>query len=226
MRKKVKGLLKRKELIKKFIKRKEHRCLLEYAFRKWDKNTMLVLCNDSAISIQRRFRQYYANQKLEKLREISDNYKNLCQALSHLSGRPERFFDKLKRIRRASVLGDLAKDLDNKRLDNIKDAFDKLKSNNKLTLLENIITKTDDREYNKLKYYLDKWRKQANKRQKIEDKIGALFDKREEKETCKLNLILQKWLYKAQLIKYDINKVRIGFFCKKILYNLNKEREL
>jgi hypothetical protein len=34
MKKKVKGLLKRKELIKKFINRKEHRCLLEYAFRK------------------------------------------------------------------------------------------------------------------------------------------------------------------------------------------------
>jgi hypothetical protein len=226
MKKKVKGLLKRKELIKKFIKRKEHRCLLEYGFRKWDKNAMLILCDESATTIQRRFRQYYSILKLEKLRTNSDNYKTLCDALSHISGRPEVFFDNLKKIRRASVLGDLAEDLDNKRKDNLKDAFDKLKSNNKLALLKNIITKTDEREYNKLKYYLDKWRKQANKRKKIEDKIGALFDKREEKETLQLNLILQKWLYKAQLIKYDINKVRIGFFCKKILYKLSKEKEM
>jgi hypothetical protein len=226
MRKKVKDLLRRKDLIKKFIKRKEHRNLLEYAFRKWDKNAMLVLCNESAIPIQRKFRQYHATQKLDKLRENSDNYKNLCQALSHISGHPEIFFDKLKKIRRAGVLGDLAENLENKVKDNIKNAFDKLKSNNKLTLLEDIITKTDDREYNKLKYYLDKWKKQVNKRQKIENKIGALFDKREEKETLKLNLVLQKWLYNSQLIKYDINKVRIGFFCKKILYKLGREKEI
>jgi len=226
MKKKVKGLLKRKSLIKKFIKRKEHRCLKEYALRKWDKNAMLILCDESAIPIQRRFRQYYALLKLKQLRENSDNYKNLIEALSHISGRPEVFFEKLKKIRRAKVLGDLSNDLDNKRKEILKDAFRNLKSNNKLTLLENIITKTDNRENNTLKYYLDKWKKQVNKGRKIEDKIGALFDKREEKETLKLNLILQKWLYKSQLIKYDINKVRIGFFCKKILYRLGKEKEL
>jgi len=225
MKKKVKGLLKRKALIKKFIKRKEHRCLLEYAFNKWNKNAMLVLCNESAIPIQRRFRQYYAMLKLKKLRDISDNYKNLCQALSHISGKPEEFFNKLKKIRKTKVLGDLAEKLGDKKRDNIKDAFDKLKSNNKLTLLENIITKTDDREHNKLKYYLDKWRRQVNKRHKIEDKIGALFDKKEEKEKLKLNLVLQRWLYNSQLIKYDINKIRIGFFCKKILYKLGKKKE-
>ena len=226
MKKKVKSLLKRKELIKKFIKIKEHRCLLEYGFRKWDKNAMLILCNESAVTIQKRFRQYYASKKLSKLRENSDNYNNLCEALSHISGHPKEFFDKLKKLRRASVLGDLAEDLDNKRKDNLKNALEKLKINNKLTLLEDIITKTDDREYNKLKYYLDKWKKQVNKRQKIENKIGALFDKREEKETLKLNLVLQKWLYNSQLIKYDINKVRIGFFCKKILYKLGREKEI
>jgi hypothetical protein len=187
---------------------------------------MLVLCDESAITIQRRFRQYYANQKLQKLRETSDNYKTLCDALSHISGRPEGFFDKLKKIRRASVLGDIAQNLDDKMKEKKKDAFAKLKSNNKLKLLENIINKTDDREYNKLKYYLDKWRKQVNKRQKIENKIGALFDKREEKETLLLKLMLTKWLYKAKLIKYDINKVRVGFFCKKILYKLSKEKEM
>ena len=226
MKKKVKGLLKRKELIKKFIKRKEYRCLKEYAFRKWEKNAMLILCDESAIPIQRRFRQYYALLKLEKLRENSDNYKTLIEALSHISGRPEEFFEKLKKIRRAKVLGDLSQDLEDKRKEILKDTFDKLKSNNKLVLLEDIITKTDDREYNKLKYYLDKWKKQVNRRRKIEDKIGALFDKREEKENLQLNLILQKWLYKSQLIKYDINKVRIGFFCKKILYRLSKEKEM
>jgi len=155
-KKEVKGLLKRKALIRKFIKRKEHRCLLEYSFLKWNKNAMLVLCDESAIPIQRKFRQYYALIKLNRLRNVSDNYKNLCQALSHISGRPEVFFDKLKKIRRAKVLGDLSDNLDNKRKDILKDAFAKLKSNNKLTLLENIITKTDDREFNKLKYYLDK----------------------------------------------------------------------
>jgi len=154
-KKEVKGLLKRKALIRKFIKRKEHRCLLEYSFLKWNKNAMLVLCDESAIPIQRKFRQYYALIKLNRLRNVSDNYKNLCQALSHISGRPEVFFDKLKKIRRAKVLGDLSDNLDNKRKDILKDAFAKLKSNNKLTLLENIITKTDDREFNKLKYYLD-----------------------------------------------------------------------
>ena len=40
----------------------------------------------------------------------------------------------------------------------------------------------------------------------------------------KLNLALKKWLYNAQLIKYDINKIRIGFFCKKILYKLNEKK--
>ena len=45
----------------------------------------------------------------------------------------------MKNIRRAGVLGDLAEDLDNKRKDNLKDAFDKLKNNNKLELLKNII---------------------------------------------------------------------------------------
>ena len=125
-KKEVKGLLKRKALIRKFIKRKEHRCLLEYSFHKWNKNAMLVLCDESAIPIQRKFRQYYALIKLDRLRNVSDNYKNLCQALSHISGRPEIFFDKLKKIRRAKVLGDLSDNLDNKRKDILKDAFAKL----------------------------------------------------------------------------------------------------
>ena len=92
---------------------------------------MLILCDESAATIQRGFRQYYSILKLDKLRTNSDNYKKLCDALSHLSGRPERFFDKLKNIKDASVLGDLAEDLDNKRKDNLKDGFDKLKNNNK-----------------------------------------------------------------------------------------------
>ena len=105
----------------------------------------------------------------------------------------------MKKIRRACVLGDLAQKLDEKRKNNLKDAFDNLKTNNKLNLLKNIINKTDDRENNKLKYYLDKWRKQAKKGQNLKNKIGNLFDKKDEKENLNLNCALNKWLYKNRL---------------------------
>ena len=226
MKKKAQILLKRKELLNKFIKRKEHRSLLEYFFRKWQKNAMLDLCDESATLIQTQFRKYNAKLKLDKLKENADNYKNLCDALSHIKGQPKEFFDKMKKIRRAYVLGDLAQKLDEKRKNNLKDAFDNLKTNNKLNLLKNIINKTDDRENNKLKYYLDKWRKQAKKGQNLKNKIGNLFDKKDEKENLNLNCALNKWLYKAKLIKCDINQTRIGFFCKKILHKLDKEKEL
>ena len=99
-----------------------------------------------------------------------------------------------------------------------------MKENNRNILLEKIITNVDDKVYNKLKYYFDFWKKHANKQQKIEDKLGNLFDKREEKELLKLNLALKKWLYNVQMIKFDINKHRIGFFCKKILYKITQEK--
>ena len=71
--------------------------------------------------------------------------------------------------------------------------------------------------YNKLKYYFELWKKHVNKEKKIKEKLGNIFDKKEAKENMKSNLALKKWLYNAQMIKFDINKIRIGFFCKKIL---------
>ena len=121
-------------------------------------------------------------------------------------------------------MGDLLQNLEQKRLHNLKDSFDKLKDNNKQLLLEKIITNIDDKKYNKLKYYFDLWKKHVNKAEKIEDKLGNLFDKKEEKDKLKLNLALKRWLYNAQMIKFDINKIRIGFFCKKILYKLSQKK--
>ena len=198
--------------------------MLEYALARWDKNAMLVLCDENALKIQKAFRLFIAHKKLNKLKNNSDNYKTLCEALCKLSGRPDIFFDKLKNIVRASKFGDLMQKLQQKKLDNLKDALNKLKENNKQVLLENIITNIDDKIYNKLKYYFDLWKKHVNKEQKIEDKLNKIFDRKEEKENLKLNLALKKWLYNAQLIKYDINKIRIGFFCKKILYKLNEKK--
>ena len=228
MRKKIKLLLKRNKLLEKFIKKKEQRrrSLLEYFFRKWKKNDMFVLCDENAIKIQRLFRKYNSKLKLDRLRENAENYKNLCEALSHISGQPKEFFDNLKKIRRASVLGDLSQDLDNKRKNNLKDAFDKIKNNNKLNLLKNIINKIDDRENNKLKYYLNKWKNLTNKIQNLKNKLESLLYKKIESEHLKLNYVLKKWLYKSQLIKCDINQTRIGFFCKKILNKLEKDKEL
>ena len=224
IRKKLDKLKRRKVLLKKFIKLKEHRNMLEYAFAKWDKNAMLVSCDESALKIQQAFRIFIAHEKLDRLKNNSDNYKTLCEALCNISGQPNIFFDKLKNIAKASKFGDLMKHLEQKRLDNLKDSFNKLKENNKLILLDSILTNIDDKIYNKFKYYFDLWKKHVNKALKIEDKLGKLFDIKEEKDYLKLNLALKKWLYNAQMIKFDINKIRIGFFCKKILYKLNEEK--
>ena len=224
MRKEINKIKRRKELLNKFINRKEHRNILKYALNKWDKNAMLVLCDESALKIQNAFRLFYARIKLDKLKNNSDYYKKLCQALSKISGQPKPFFDKLKNIQKVSKFNDLLKNLEQKKLDNIKDSFNKLKQNNKILALENIITNIDDKMYNKLKYYFDLWKKHVNKEQKIEEKLGNIFDKKEEKENLKLNLALKKWLYNAQMIKFDINKIRIGFFCKKILYKLTQKK--
>ena len=224
MKKEINKIRRRKELLNKFILKKEHRNILKYALNKWDKNAMLVSCDESALKIQNAFRKYFARIKLDKLKNNSDNYKTLCEALSKISGQPKIFFDKLKNIQRVSKFNELLKNLEQKKLDNIKDSFNKLKQNNKILLLENIITNIDDKIYNKLKYYFDLWKKHVNKEQKIEEKLGNIFDKKEAKENMKLNLALKKWLYNAQMIKFDINKIRIGFFCKKILYRLTQKK--
>ena len=82
-----------------------------------------------------------------------------------------------------------------------------MKQNNKILLLEIIITNIDDKIYNKLKYHFDLWKKHVNKEQKIEEKLGNIFDKKEAKENMKLNLALKKLLYNAQMIKFDVNKI-------------------
>ena len=224
IRKKIKQIKRRNGLLNKFINLKEQRNMLLYALAKWDKNAMLVLCDESALKIQQAFRLFYSRIKLNKLKNNSDNYKTLCQALCNISGQPQIFFDKLKKIQNASKFGDIMHNFELKKNEILKNCFDNLKENNRNILLEKIITNVDDKVYNKLKYYFDLWKKHANKQQKIEDKLGNLFDKREEKELLKLNLALKKWLYNVQMIKFDINKHRIGFFCKKILYKITQEK--
>ena len=145
IRKKINKIKRRNELLNKFIKLKEHRNMLEYALPKWNKNAMLVLCDENALIIQKAFRRFYAKIKVGKLKNNSDNYKTLCEALCKISGNPKIFFDKLKNITKASKFIDLMQNLENKKLDNLKECFKKLKENNKRILLENIITNIDDK---------------------------------------------------------------------------------
>ena len=67
-------------------------------------HAMLVSCNESALKIQNAFRKYFAKIKLDKLKNNSDNYKTLCEALSKISGKPKVFFDKLKNIQKAKKI--------------------------------------------------------------------------------------------------------------------------
>ena len=98
IRRKINQIKRRNELLSKFIKIKDQRNLTEYALKKWDKNTMLLKCDESALKIQKAFRRFNARNKLSKLKKNSNNYKVLCEALSKLSGQPKVIFDKLKNI--------------------------------------------------------------------------------------------------------------------------------
>ena len=50
--------------------------MLEYALARWDKNAMLVLCDENALKIQKAFRLFIAHKKLNKLKNNSDNYRS------------------------------------------------------------------------------------------------------------------------------------------------------
>ena len=213
--------IKRKELLKKIIAKKQKNNLykLQLPFNIWHKKTILLQAMENANIIQNIFRSYITRKHTQET--LAKN--------------------KLKKLFKFNQLKNI--------LNKVKEAGNhKILNSNRKIILKSILknkTYTDDK--SALKRYFDKWRqyntytnncatrlanafrtyeakKEKNRLKRIKNILYKTVLKHDKVDKNKMRSKLRKWIKRAQLIEYDIKCRKIQRFMRPKLAKIRNKK--
>ena len=207
-------------IVDKLIMASDPENYLRSALAKWRKNVHKLACHDNARIIQDFCKKVKKKALNDRITRNLANYENLARTLNTLKVSPVEFIDRLKEIRRNQIFDELLNNVNNHRLDNLKDAFDNIRNYPKSKYLRNILPIQDNLIDRILRKYLNIWRNKAMRYKGIMEILRSIFNTYDDFKNNLIRYNLYRWLYKAKLIKQKEQARIISEFCKPIIkYN-------